>query len=59
MNRKIILLLSIITFNVAANIDDSALEEVILLSNQSEISFEEGREALSTSPGIFSDKRRI
>ena len=46
MNLKIILLLSIITFNVAANTDDLALEEFLSLSNQSGISFEEGKKAL-------------
>ena len=53
MKRKIILLLLITTFSTAANFDDSALKDITSLSNQSEIPYEKGIQALLTLPDIF------
>lgn len=54
MKHKISLLLLIITFNVEAAYNSADLEKISLLSNQNEISYEEGIETLLALPDIFS-----
>ena len=54
MKYKTILLLLVISFNAEANFEASALEDIMTLSQQNEIPYEEGIEALLTLPDIFS-----
>ena len=56
MKYKIILLLLAITFNTEAKFNDLTLEDITLLSNRNEISYEEGIEALLKLPEIFSSR---